>query len=817
MVEIEIKNGNESDTVPVQQGERILPSIPNTLPVLPVRNMVIYPYAVTSIVVGQPRSLRLLEDVLIDHSLVAIVAYKDPKTQEPGPEDLYQVGCVAQVLQTSKRSEDELNVTLQGLEKARIEDWVNEEPYLRARIEVLNEIEPEQGDIEAQAVRNNLVVVFSQLVETLSYLPDELLNAVAQTKDYRQLTYLVSSSTHLEVHEAQAVLEEEDVLAKMLKLIDLIHHELEVMELGKKIQAVTRGEMEKAQRDYVLRQQLKTIRQELGEEEGNQARIEEYRRKIGASGMSEEAQEQATRELARLERLPEASSEYGVILTYLDWLVALPWAQNTEEILDIKQAEVILDEDHYGLEKIKKRILEYLAVRQLRQQRATQAKDQETSEEGRGRRDRQGAILCFVGPPGIGKTSLGHSIARALGRKLHRISLGGVRDEAEIRGHRRTYVGAMPGRFIKALRDVGSCNPVLLLDEVDKLGGNWQGDPSAALLEVLDPEQNRDFRDHYLEVAFDLSSLMFIATANVLDDIPGPLRDRLEVITLPGYTDEEKLNIAKRYLLPRQRRENALRSDELTIADEALMKLIREYTREAGVRSLDRRIGALCRKAVVQIAERTSSSVDIDLPMLESLMGKPMFFYDLAERTGLPGVATGLAVTAVGGDILFVEVSAMPGKKGLTITGQLGDVMRESAQAALSYVRSQATSLGIDVSFYEENDIHIHLPAGAIPKDGPSAGVALVTALVSLLTGRPVHHDVGMTGEITLRGQVLPVGGIKDKVLAGHRAGLRTIILPKRNEKDLDDLPQSVRNDMTFVLADHVDIVLDTALITVSD
>ena len=817
MVEIEIKNGNESDTVPVQQGKRILPSIPNTLPVLPVRNMVIYPYAVTSIVVGQPRSLRLLEDALSDHSLVAIVAYKDPKTQEPGPEELYKVGCVAQVLQTSNRKEDELNVTLQGLEKARIEDWVSQEPYLRARVEVLSEIEPEQGDIEAQAVRNNLVVVFSQLVETLSYLPDELLNAVAQTKDYRQLTYLVSSSTHLEVHEAQAVLEEEDVLAKMLKLIDLIHHELEVMELGKKIQAVTRGEMEKAQRDYVLRQQLKTIRQELGEEDGNQARIEEYRRKIGASGMSEEAQEQATRELARLERLPEASSEYGVILTYLDWLVTLPWTQSTEEILDIKQAEIILDEDHYGLEKIKKRILEYLAVRQLRQQRAAQAKDQETSEECRGRRDRQGAILCFVGPPGIGKTSLGHSIARALGRKLHRISLGGVRDEAEIRGHRRTYVGAMPGRFIKALRDVGSRNPVLLLDEVDKLGGNWQGDPSAALLEVLDPEQNRDFRDHYLEVAFDLSSLMFIATANVLDDIPGPLRDRLEVITLPGYTDEEKLNIAKRYLLPRQRRENALRSDELTIADDALMKLIREYTREAGVRSLDRRIGALCRKAVVQIAEQTSSSVDIDLPMLESLMGKPMFFYDLAERTGLPGVATGLAVTAVGGDILFVEVSAMPGKKGLTITGQLGDVMRESAQAALSYVRSQATSLGIDVSFYEENDIHIHLPAGAIPKDGPSAGVALVTALVSLLTGRPVHHDVGMTGEITLRGQVLPVGGIKDKVLAGHRAGLRTIILPKRNEKDLDDLPQSVRDDMTFVLADHVDTVLDTALITVSN
>ncbi|MDX1754618.1 MAG: endopeptidase La [Marinobacter sp.] len=814
-MEIEIKNGNEPDPVPVQQDERTQPSIPDTLPVLPVRNMVIYPYAVTSIVVGQPRSLRLLDDVLDDDSLVVIVASKDPKSPEPGPDELYPVGCVAQVLQTSSRKEGQLNVTLQGLEKARIEDWVSHEPYLRARIEVLSEIEPEQGDIEAQAVRNNLVVTFSQLVETLSYLPDELLQAVAQTKDYRQLTYLVSSSTHLEVHEAQAVLEEDDVLAKMLKLIELIHHELEVMELGKKIQAVTRGEMEKAQREYVLRQQLRAIRQELGEDDGSQARVEEYRGKIEASGMTEEAQAQANRELARLERLPEASSEYGVILTYLDWLVTLPWRQATEEILDTRQAETILNEDHYGLEKIKRRILEYLAVRQLRQQRAKQA---ENAEPGQGvRPERQGAILCFVGPPGIGKTSLGHSIARALGRKLHRISLGGIRDEAEIRGHRRTYVGAMPGRFIKALRDVGSRNPVLLLDEVDKLGADWQGDPAAALLEVLDPEQNRDFRDRYLDVAFDLSSLMFIATANVLDNIPGPLRDRLEVITLPGYTDDEKLNIAQRYLLPRQRRENALREEELRIEDDALLTLIREYTREAGVRSLDRRIGALCRKAVVRIAERTAESLVVDLPMLKTLMGKPMFFYDLAERTGLPGVATGLAVTAVGGDILFVEASAMPGKKGLTITGQLGDVMRESAQAALSYVRSQAGSLGIDAHFFEDQDIHIHIPAGAIPKDGPSAGVALVTALVSLLTRRPVHHEVGMTGEMTLRGQVLPVGGIKDKVLAAHRAGLRTVILPKRNEKDLDDLPESVRDSMQFVLADRVDTVLDTALIEASD
>jgi ATP-dependent Lon protease len=529
--------------------------------------------------------------------------------------------------------------------------------------------------------------------------------------------------------------------------------------------------------------------------------------------MSAEATKQAEQELSRLERIPETSSESGITLTYLDWLIALPWQTMTKDVLDIEKAKTTLDEDHYGLEKIKVRILEYLAVRQLRHQRRS-VEDLDIKDQSvKIREDRDGVILCFVGPPGIGKTSLGHSIAHALGRKLCRISLGGIRDEAEIRGHRRTYIGAMPGRFIKALRDVGTKNPVILLDEVDKIGGDQRGDPSSALLEVLDPEQNKEFRDHYLEVPFDFSQLMFIATANQLEAIPGPLRDRLEVITLSGYTDDEKFNIAQRYLMPRQLRENSLQPNELKISKNAMFRIIREYTREAGVRSLDRRLGSICRKLVIKIAKKESKSLHVNCAMLEKLIGKPPFAYDIAQHTELVGVATGLAVTSVGGEILFIEASAMPGKKGLMITGQLGDVMRESVEAALSYVRSHAKALGIQSSIFETTDIHVHIPAGAIPKDGPSAGVALVTALVSLLTKRPVCHTVGMTGEISLRGLVLPVGGIKDKILAAQRAGLTKIILPKRNEKDLSDLPQSIQHKMQFVLAEHVDTVLENAFV----
>lgn len=814
MSDITINDQNGPESISVHQPEKDWLSIPNELPVLPLRNVVLFPYSVISISIGQARSRQLLQDVFSSNKLLAIVAYKDPEIEQPNPNDLYTIGCIAQVIRTSPGENGNINVLLQGLEKCSVIDWLKEKPYLQAQVNRMEDIEPEDGDIEAEAVRINLLKSFTKLIDILSYLPDKLLHSLTQTENYRQLTYLISSSMRLKVKDAQEILAQPDVLAKMLKLTDLVQHEMDVLELGQKIQTEAHGEMAKAQRDYVLRHQLKVIQRELGEENGQSLKVEEYRKKINESGMSTEAYKQAEQELARLERIPETSSESGLTLTYLDWLIALPWKTMTEDVLDIQKAKAILDEDHYGLEKIKVRILEYLAVRQLRHQRKSIKPADVQDQPIKIRQDREGVILCFVGPPGIGKTSLGHSIAHALGRKLCRISLGGIRDEAEIRGHRRTYIGAMPGRFIKALRDVGTKNPVILLDEVDKVGADWRGDPSAALLEVLDPEQNKEFRDHYLEVPFDFSQLMFIATANQLESIPGPLRDRLEVIALSGYTDDEKCNIAQRYLLPRQLRENSLQPQELMISKNAMFRIIREYTREAGVRSLDRRLGAICRKLVIKIAKKEAESLHVNCTMLEKLIGKPPFSYDIAQHTELFGVATGLAVTSVGGEILFIEASAMPGKKGLIITGQLGDVMRESVEAALSYVRSHATVLGIENSIFETTDIHVHIPAGAIPKDGPSAGVALVTALVSLLIKRPVCHKVGMTGEISLRGLVLPVGGIKDKILAAHRAGLTTVILPKRNEKDLSDLPPSIQNKMHFILAEHVDTVLENAFVS---
>jgi len=812
MVDINISNRNHKTAIDVSREEKQQILLPDILPVLPLRNMVLFPYTVSSVAIGQERSKRLIEYVISDEKLVAIVAYKDPKSEEPSPDELYSFGCVAQILRSSISSNGTINVLLQGLNRIDLSDWETESVYLQAHIDIVSDIEPLKDNIEAQAVRNNMLELFSKLVSMLSYLSDELLNSVAQITDFRHLTYLISSSIRMDVTNAQIILEENNVLIKMHKLCELLQHEINVMELGQKIQSEARGEMEKTQREYVLRQQIKAIQRELGEEDSNQFKIDEYRKKIETLSLTKEASKQANLELSRLERIPESSSEYGIVLTYLDWLIELPWDSVTKDVLNINQAKKILDEDHFGLEKIKGRILEYLAVRQLRQKRQKTEPPSINGEKNKLRGQRQGVILCFVGPPGIGKTSLGRSIAHALGRKLQNISLGGIRDEAEIRGHRRTYVGAMPGRFIKALRDVGTKNPVILLDEVDKIGADSRGDPSSALLEVLDPEQNREFRDHYLDVAFDLSQLMFIATANVSDTIPRPLLDRMEVINLSGYTDDEKLNIAQRYLLPRQRLENSLTIDELNITDDAMLKLIREYTREAGVRSLDRRIGALCRKRVMQIAKRrTKQTVTIESDMLEALLGKSMFFYDVAERSQLPGIATGLAVTAVGGDILFVEVSGMPGKNGLKITGQLGGVMHESVEAAMSYVRSQAVELGIEENFYESTDIHVHIPAGATPKDGPSAGVTIVTALVSCLTNRPVRADLAMTGEITLRGQVLPVGGVKDKILAAHRAALKTVILPKKNEKDLEDLPKSIKKQMKFILAEHVNTVLENA------
>lgn len=784
--------------------------IPEVVAVLPLRNVVVFPFMVVPVTVGQPRSIKLIEDVSTGDKLIGIVAMKKPDVPEPGPEALYKVGVIAKILRLMRAPDGNIHILVQGLEKVSFTEYVQEKPYLMARTEVIQEAEPDAEDIEIEALRVNLINQFKRMVSLVSYMPDELANTVQKTKSLRQLSYLICSSIRVDMKIAQDILEMSRIEEKLHRLTEIINHELEVLELGKKIQSDAKTEMDKAQREYFLRQQLKAIQRELGEESDSQMKVEEYRTKIEASGMPEEARKEALRELGRLEKLQEASAEYGVIMTYLDWMVSLPWSVTTHDTLDIDHAREVLDEDHYDLVKIKERILEYLAVRKLRRERAEER--EALAEQDWLRREREGVILCFVGPPGLGKTSLGQSIARALGRKFHRISLGGIRDEAEIRGHRRTYIGAMPGRFVQAMRRVGTKNPVILLDEVDKVGSDWRGDPSSALLEVLDPEQNREFRDHYLDVPFDLSNVMFIATANVLDTIPGPLRDRLEILHLSGYTDEEKLNIAQQYLLPRQKRENGLRDEEISLTDEAVYKLIRDYTREAGVRNLERQVGTVCRKVAVKIAKSDMEKAEIGLDGIREYLGKPPYEYDVAERTETPGVATGLAVTAVGGDILFVEAGKMPGKKGLTVTGQLGDVMKESVQAAVSYVRGQAEKLGFDQGFYEKSDLHVHIPAGATPKDGPSAGVTLVTALTSLLTRRPVRKDVGMTGEITLRGKVLPVGGIKDKVLAAHRAGLKTVIMPKRNEKDLEDIPESAAKDLEFVLVDHVDEVLARAL-----
>lgn len=795
--------------------EQARPQIPEVLPILPMRNVVVFPFMVVPVTVGQERSQKLVEEASNGDRIIGIVGMRDPEQDEPSPENLYSVGSVAKILRLMKAPDGKIHILVQGMEKMRINDWVAREPYMRAQVQPAKDETPEPGEVEAEALRKSLVENFKRLVSLMSYMPDELANSVSQTRDYRQMAYLISSSIRMDLADAQEILEMDSVLEKMKRLADVIQRELDVQALGKKIQSDARTEMDKAQREYFLRQQLKAIQKELGEEGDGQIKADEFRSKVDESGMPEEARQEAMRELSRMEKIPEASAEYGVIMTYLDWMTSLPWNKTTEDNLDMKFARKVLDEDHHSLEKIKERILEYLAVRKLRMDRASERVHEDISDGDQLRREREGAIICFVGPPGLGKTSLGQSIARALGRKFYRISLGGIRDEAEIRGHRRTYIGALPGRFIQALRRVGTKNPVIMLDEVDKVGNDWRGDPSSALLEVLDPEQNREFRDHYLDVPFDLSQVMFIATANVLDTIPGPLRDRLEILHLSGYTDEEKLVIAQNYLLPRQIRENGLRKEEVVINEDAVLKLMHEYTREAGVRGLERQVSAVCRKAAGKIASGEEGPFQIDVDTIQEMLGKARYNYDVAERVEIPGVATGLAVTAVGGDILFVEANKMPGKKGLKVTGQLGEVMEESVQAALSYVRAKAADLGIAEDFFTTHDLHVHIPAGATPKDGPSAGVTLITALTSLLTGRAVRKEVGMTGEITLRGKVLPVGGIKDKVLAAHRAGLKTVILPKRNEKDLEDIPDSARDAMTFILADNVDEVLDEALVDI--
>lgn len=800
---------NKENEMP-KEGEDQTTSIPTVLPILPLRGLVVYPQTAVPLTIGQPRSIRLVDDVVASEDrLIGLIASRNPEVELPEPKDLFGIGTVAIVHRLFRAPDSTIRLVVQGISRFKVDEFIQQEPYLKAKITLIPETVEEGTEIEALA--RNARSQFEHIAEMIPSIPRELVASVLSLEDPLQTVYTVANFQRMDLIDAQEILEIDSVSAKLHKLINILVREVEVLEIGQKIQNEARSEIEKVQRDYFLREQLKAIQKELGEADEQAVEVEEFRKKIEAAKMPEEAEKQANRELERLSRLPTAAAEYGVIRTYLDWLVSLPWSVSTSDNLDIKHAREVLDQDHYGLEDVKERILEYLAVRKLKQERSA---EQIAEPEDEIRRVREGVILCFVGPPGVGKTSLGRSIARAMGRNFVRISLGGMRDEAEIRGHRRTYIGAMPGRILQALRRVESRNPVFMLDEVDKLVFDFHGDPASALLEVLDPEQNSEFRDHYLEVSFDLSQVMFITTANLLEPVPGPLRDRMEIIQLSGYTENEKIAIAKQYLIPRQIKENGLRPEEVTFSQDSLEKIIRSYTREAGVRNLEREIGSVCRKVVTKIAENGVEKLEITAENLHDYLGRPHYFGtdEIAERTSMPGVATGLSWTAVGGDILFIEATRMPGAKGFQITGSLGNVMQESAKAALSYVRSRADELGLSKDFFNKSDFHLHVPAGAQPKDGPSAGVTMATALVSLISGRPVRADVGMTGEITLRGQVLPVGGIKEKILAAHRSGLKTVILPVRNKEDLEELPEEVRQSMNFVFAKSVEDVLNAAL-----
>jgi ATP-dependent Lon protease len=782
---------------------------PDVLPILPLRGVVVYPQTAVPLTVGQPRSIKLVDDVVATDKLVGLVAATNPELETPGPADLYRFGTIATVHRLLKAPDGTVRLLVQGMARFRLGEFLAEEPYLKAKVQFAPEV-VEEG-LEVDALARNARDQFGQIAQLIPSLPEELVSSVLSLEDPLQTVYTIANFQRIDLADAQKLLELDSVTDKLHKLVGLLVGELEVLTLGQKIQNEAREEIEKVQRDYFLREQMKAIQRELGEKDEQALEVDEFRKKIEDAKMPEEADKQARRELERLSRLPTAAAEYGVIRTYLDWLVTLPWSQMTEDNLDIAHARKILDKDHYGLEDVKERILEFLAIRKLRLERKDEFSDQ---PEDKIRREREGVILCFVGPPGVGKTSLGQSIARAMGRKFVRISLGGVRDEAEIRGHRRTYIGAMPGRILQALRRNETRNPVFMMDEIDKLVFDFHGDPASALLEVLDPEQNSEFRDHYLEVAYDLSQIFFITTANSLETIPGPLRDRMEIIFLSGYTDKEKIAIAKGYLIPRQIRENGLRKKEIKFTDAALQKIIRGYTREAGVRNLERRIGAICRKVGTHIAEGKGEAFVITPDAVEEFLEHPIFHgsEEISIRTSVPGVVPGLAWTPYGGEVLFIESSRMPGSKGFQITGSVGNVMQESARAALSYVRSRAKQLGLNENFYDKTDIHLHVPAGATPKDGPSAGVTMATSLVSLISGRKVKRNLAMTGEITLRGHVLPVGGIKEKVLAAHRNGIKTVVLPKRNEFDLDDVPEEIKKKIKFIFVETVDEALDAAL-----
>jgi ATP-dependent Lon protease len=763
----------------------------DAIPIVPVRNLVLFPGVILPIGLGRSMSIAAAQEAARSERPIGIVLQRDMQAEKPGPDALHWVGTVGAILRYVTAPDGAHHIVCQGEQRFRITQFLEGFPYLVGRIERIEQQEVMSKELEAQMLKLKERAV--EALQLSSQAPAELIGAIQGVQSASALADLAAHFMDLKPDEKQAVLETFDVQARLDKVLALLAHRLEVLRLSRDIDTRTQESMGQRQREYLLREQLKTIQRELGEDEGNSAEIAELSKAIADAKMPEEVEKHARQELKRLERMPEAAAEYSMVRGYLEWLIELPWSVTTESEIDINRARKILDEDHYGLDKIKRRILEYLAVRKLRP-------------------DGKSPILCFVGPPGVGKTSLGQSIARAMGRKFIRISLGGVHDEAEIRGHRRTYIGAMPGNIIQAIRKAGTKNPVFMLDEMDKLGTGFHGDPASALLEVLDPEQNSTFRDNYLGVPFNLSQVMFIGTANILDTIPGPLRDRMEVIQLPGYTDEEKLQIARRYLVKRQLEANGLTAEQCEITDNALLTIIRDYTREAGVRNLEREIGAVFRRAAMRIAEGAIQNIKVDAADLPEILGARRFESEVAMRTSVPGVATGLAWTPVGGDILFVETSRAPGNGRLILTGQLGDVMKESAQAALSLVKSRAAEFGVNEDAFDKYDIHIHVPAGAIPKDGPSAGVAIFTALASLLSGKPIRNDTAMTGEISLRGLVLPVGGIKEKVLAAARADIKTVLLPARNQRDVEDVPQTVRKQLRFVWIEKVDQAIESAL-----
>jgi ATP-dependent Lon protease len=774
-----------TETPPAQVDE-----IPAELPVLPLKETVVLPDSMAPLAIGQERSILLVDDVVGGERLLALVTVRDADVEAPGWGDLYEIGTAAIVHKMVRVTEGALRILVQGLRRIRLEEPLADEPYLVSRVVPVPDEAEESRELEA--LLRNAQGLFGRIIGLAPYLPEELQIAAANVDDASGLCNLVASTLRLKTEEKQRILELADTAERLREVSKILNRELEVFELGTKIQSQVQSELEKGQREFFLRQQLKAIQEELGEGDPERADANELRERLDGLELPEDARTAADRELARLERLPAAAAEYGVIRTYLDWLATLPWGVTTPDNLDLDHARRILDEDHYDLDKVKERIVEHLAVSKLK-------------------RDPAGQILCFVGPPGVGKTSLGESIARTLGRKFARLSVGGVRDEAEIRGHRRTYIGAMPGSIIRALRDAESLNPVLLIDEVEKMGADVRGDPASAMLEVLDPAQNSTFRDHYLDLPFDLSKTLFICTANTVDTIPPALLDRMDVIQLSGYTEEEKLGIAERYLVPRQIAEHGLAAGQIEIGDSVLRLLARDYTREAGVRGLERRIGDLCRKAAVLVARGSEERVRVTEELARDWLGPRRFSGEARRRTADPGVATGLAYTPAGGDVLYIEAQAYPGRGRLTVTGQLGEVMQESAQAALSWVRSHTEELALDDRWFSRHDVHVHVPAGAIPKDGPSAGIAMATAIASLVRETPVADDVAMTGEITLTGRVLPIGGVRDKVLAAQRAGLGRVILPRENEHDLDELPSETRAALRFVLVDSIDEVFAAA------